>query len=292
MYEYLCQHPDIFMSANKEPRYFVEPECRPRFLGPLDEDRYNVTSIWRWGDYCNLFIGAENYKAAGEASPMYMASAKIPRNIKQKLGETKILIMLRNPIEIAFSAYIHQVRDGSESLNFKDALLAEKARIKKNWAWHWRYTSLGLVVPEVLAAYYKEFKSENIKIIFYDDFRRDNFGVMKDVFKFLGVDSEVALTRNRSNEGGVPKYPWLYKLVTRRSIVQKAVIKLTAPIIKALRMEAAVLSITQRVTAARISVFIDTEAHNELCDVFRNTVKEISGVTGVDLSHWLTKRTS
>lgn len=291
LYEYLCLHPDIFMSANKEPRYFVEPECRPNFMGPLDEDRYNATSVWRWTDYCNLFNDADRYKAVGEASPMYMTASSIPGNIKQQLGEVKIIIMLRNPIEVAYSAYIHQVRDGSENLSFKDALLAEKNRIDKNWAWHWRYASLGLVVPEVLAAYLKEFKRENIKIVFYDEFKKDNFGVVQDIFRFLEVEPSIALIHNRSNEGGVPRYPLLYKLITRRTFIQKVVVKLATPLLKLLRLEGAVLSITQRVTKARISVPIQVEVHNELCGVFQNTVKDISSITGVDLTHWLKKRT-
>jgi len=135
LYYYLKEHPEIYMSKLKEPHFFSK-ECKNLpFRGPKDESLGSTKYMnLTWEDYQNLFKGAITYKAVGEASADYLYYFKCSiKNIKKYLGNPKIIIILRNPIERAFSAYLHMLRDGREYLSFREALHMEEERKKNNW---------------------------------------------------------------------------------------------------------------------------------------------------------------
>ena len=117
LYSYLDQHPEIFMSAIKEPHFFADeirkehcdPELRRRmatdngslrdFLsGPMREKRFGGI-VSDWEDYLRLFANATDESALGEASVCYLWSRTAPGRIAEKIPNAKILVMLRDPAE-------------------------------------------------------------------------------------------------------------------------------------------------------------------------------------------------
>jgi hypothetical protein len=102
--------------------------------------------------------------------------------------EAKLIAILRNPIDRAYSAYLHLIRDSRETVtDFGEALRREQARIADRWEHIWHYKHMGLY-HEQLTRYYDAFDLDNIKVYLYHDFRTDPLGVLRDVFRFLGVD--------------------------------------------------------------------------------------------------------
>src|SRR5690606_29491924 len=139
-----------------------------------------------YNKYVDLFKDAVGYKVIGESSAdtLYFHEHTI-RTIKTYIGDPKILLVLRNPVKRAFSAYQHLVRDGRESLSFEEALKAEPDRIRDNWELIYHYRSV--------SKYYVPVKNftENfsrVKVILSDQLEKNTEATLRDVFEFLEVD--------------------------------------------------------------------------------------------------------
>src|SRR5262249_50339658 len=118
MYTYLGQHPDIFMSARKEPHFFGTDFSSPA----LDRDEQT---------YLALFTGARNETRAGEASVFYLCSRRAAKEIHAFSPSARIIIMLRNPVEMMYSLHSRHVLTGNEDINDFGTALAAAAERKR-----------------------------------------------------------------------------------------------------------------------------------------------------------------
>lgn len=153
-----------------------------------------------------LFRAAKNEKIVGEASAdyIYFHETVIPL-IKDISPDAKILILLRNPVDRAFSAYRHMLRDGRETLSFEEALERESERMSTNYEFIWYYKDVGLYERQV-RAYITAFGEHNVKVCLHDDLDENPGGVMRDIFRFLGVDENFTPDFSRRlNVSSVPK---------------------------------------------------------------------------------------
>ena len=144
LYYYLKQHPQIYMSPRKEPHFFEGMHWdfyRPgRMALP-------VTDL---ADYQALFEGVTDEKAIGEASASYLYSPKAPTLIKRSIPYARLIAILRNPADRAYSNFLHCVRAGRESIvDFAEALRVEEGRIKGNWGPLWHYKQKGFYYAQV-----------------------------------------------------------------------------------------------------------------------------------------------
>ena len=180
LHAYLNRHPDVFMSSFKEPHYFASFVLRPEFNNfyPIVRDRR---------EYQQLFHGSDGCRIVGEASPSYLYDEAAPARIKAAVPAAKILISLRNPVERAFSHYLHELREGRETRPFQDALDADAARTEKGWGISFQYVEQGLYADRV-ERYLSTFGPKNVHIILFEDFVRDTPGTMKNIAHFLDVD--------------------------------------------------------------------------------------------------------
>ena len=110
--------------------------------------------------------------ARGEASTHYLYVEKSPGRIKALIPDAKLIAVLRNPVDRAFSSYQHLVRDDLEPLDFGAALDAEPERIAEHYAYLYRYTDMGLY-SEQLDRYEKTFPESQLCVLLYDDLRSD-----------------------------------------------------------------------------------------------------------------------
>jgi len=211
LYWYLRSHPEIFMSSRKEPHYFSYTEETKNTAGPSD---YIKSAITDYSEYLHLFDKVTNQKAIGEASPTYIYVPGTAERIKMTIPAVKLIAILRNPADRAYSAYMHLIRDGKETINtFKEALDLEDERVNKNWGPIYHFTKSGFYY-EQLSRYYNMFPSENIKVIIYDDFVKEPLAVMHNLFDFLGVDSSfVPDMSTKPNVSGVPKNKTLQRIL-------------------------------------------------------------------------------
>jgi len=216
LYYYLKQHPEIFMSRIKEPRFIFAQFTRFPTKG-VGDGYSNVVQDFH--DYCLLFRESSGEKAIGEASPdnLYPYKDAIP-TIKRFLSDPKIIIMLRNPVERAFSAYMFLVRDRRESLSFEEALDQEDERIREGWAPIWFYRDAGFYYKPVKA--YSEGFSK-VKVCLFDDLQKDPSSLVRDIYRFLEVDPAfVPDTSTRYNVSGNPRSRMLNDFFIKRSRLQ------------------------------------------------------------------------
>lgn len=181
LHYYLSQHPDIFMGSVKEPHFFASDLDAPQYV--KSASRYEA-----------LFGGFSGEKCVGEASPLYLFSSMASRNIADYLPSSKVIIMLRNPIEVAYSLHSGLVANGRENIqSFEQALDAEKGRVAgiissksavpSSVVLYRQVVSFGEQIQRVFSS----FNRDQVHIIFYDDFRRDTQAEVSKVHAFLGV---------------------------------------------------------------------------------------------------------
>lgn len=133
IYNYLKQHPDIFMSPIKETHYFStdidSSKFRPDYAANLN---INIDSwldgdqkkeifhafVKDWDKYLKLFKNSGNQKAIGEVTNSYLYSKEAAKNIRSKFPEGKIIMILRNPVERAFSHFLMDLKSGLETGSF------------------------------------------------------------------------------------------------------------------------------------------------------------------------------
>jgi hypothetical protein len=211
LYNYLLQHPQIYLhEAVKETNFFVEPKsilgCGPRFCG----ERSYGTSLPK---YEKLFEDADplTHKAIGEICTTYLHfSSYCIDNIRKYLDDPKIVIILRNPVERAYSFYMHNVRDGDENLSFEEALTAEDERKKQNLWLSFRLKELGNYYDDV-KNYIDNFS--NVKILFYEDMKADMETFLTQLYDFLNVDKIQIDTKQKHNISGIPKFKWIHDFI-------------------------------------------------------------------------------
>jgi len=214
LYYYLNQHPEISFPQLKEPRYFSTIHLKLPQTGPSD-DTVDKKLIKSFEQYKDLYKNIEN-KMVGDASSEYLYHhTNSAKEIHKALGDIPIIVILRNPVERAFSAYNNLVRDDRESLDFEQAVEAEEVRKKQNWDMMWAYKSVGLYSEQV-----KTFKSifSNVKVLIFDEFAKDPSNILKDVFEFLKVNPNFEVdTSTRYSHSGKPKNKLLSKLSSRQN---------------------------------------------------------------------------
>ena len=211
---YLGQHPQIFISPEKEPRFFA-PEFYTKFTnGPVRKG--SIRPEMSIEEYEQLFEGITTEKAIGEASTEYIFLPEVPRRIKDTIPDVKLISILRDPSERAFSAYCYQMRDGVESLSFEEALKDEPRRARENWRPGWLYKQTGFYF-EQLSRYFNIFEPHQLKVYLYEELDQKPLRTLRDIFNFLEVDSDFVPDLSRKNVSALPKNLMVNRLLSNQS---------------------------------------------------------------------------
>ncbi len=288
LYHYLRGHPEVFMSPIKEPHFFYFEGETLDFRGPRDREVLGHFLVSDLEGYEALFAGASGERALGEASAMYLYSEKAVGRIEHHVPEAKLITVLRNPAERAYSSFLHMVRDGREPLSdFGRALEAEEGRIRSKWSPIWHYRSMGFY-HEQLSRYYEAFGPEQIGVYLYEDLESDPAGVLRDVYGFLGVDpSFTPDVSARYNVSGLPKSKGLHAahafLLKPNPI--KTVLKPLFP--KKLRRRLVEASLNALRNRNLVKPPFPEEVRRDLVEGYREDVLKLQGLIGRDLSAWL-----
>ncbi|HHP7229388.1 MAG TPA: sulfotransferase [Xenococcaceae cyanobacterium] len=278
LYSYLKQHPQIYMSPIKEPRFFALEGEKLDFRGPTQS--INQTSVTTLAEYHQLFQEVTTETAIGEASTVYLSSPKAPERIKHHLPDVKLIAILRDPSERAFSSYTHLVRDGYETLSFTEAIAAEAIRIEENWQPLWYYQKRGFYYQQ-LQRYLELFKPEQIKIYLYEDLAIDSAALIQDVTRFLGVDDTFTPDSTRKNVSGIPKNRLLQNLLTKKNPI-KSVLK---PLLPEPLRQSVLQSLTKSNLGAKPT--LSSEMRQKLIAIYREDILKLQDLIHRDLSQWL-----
>jgi hypothetical protein len=285
LFSYLGQHPDVFLSSTKEPNFFAFAGAEVAYEGPGDSI-INQASVTSLDEYKGLFRSAKRQSAIGEASTLYLYLPSAAPCIRREIPGVRLIAILRDPTERAYSSYLHMARDGREPLgSFEQALEQEDARVRANWEPLWHYTRLGFYYAQ-LKRYYDLFPAEQIAVCLYDDFTARPRQVVQHIFSFLGVDASFEPDMSvRHKVSGTPRSAALHAVLTRPNPA-KTLAKRLLP-----------SDVRGRLYAAMMRGNI-VEHREELCErtkqrlrqLYADDVQRLSSLIGRDLSVWLPER--
>jgi Sulfotransferase family len=280
----LDQHPQVFMSRKKEPGYFAWPEQKLEFINNgqlITQPRFLVNHI---DDYLKLFAEGKDKKIRGESSTTYLffyrqTIANIQR-IHPDWKNCKFVIVLRNPVDRAFSQYMHKLRDGAESLSFEEALQKEPERLTNNWHFDYQYRPRGFYFDAV-KAYLDAFPQ--VKIYLNEDLRNDHEEVVFSLEDFLGIEKMPLDFGDALNISGEPKMESLNKFLKKRNPVKTFLGKLLPENLRR-RTRLKLQSTVYKFNLEKKEMSEETRL--QLKKIFRDDISKLSELLHRDLSSW------
>ncbi len=287
LFQYLRQHPDVYMAV-KDARFFAFEGVAPESVrGPGDQDIVRRKTVRDIRDYRALFADVAGERAVGETSPIYLYVPEAAHRIKHYVPEARLIAVLRNPVERAYSAYLLLVHHGLEPLGFSDALEAEPSRIEDRWHPIWHYRSRGFYRPQ-LARYHELFQREQVGVYLYDDLEDDPVATTQRVFRFLEVDDTFVPDTSVKYDDvpNVPRSRAFERFLRRPSPLKTAL----EPFISSTRREAMRSRLQERNRTPPPPLPEDVRA--DLTEGYREDVLMLQELIGRDLSGWLDDRAS
>jgi hypothetical protein len=283
LWDGLSGHPQVFMPREPKEANFFALEGRPAaFRGPGDDRCLNCQAVTDPVRYRALFSGADGVPARGEASPLYLYHPEAPVRIRAQVPDVKLVVILRNPVDRAFSSFLHLVRDGREPIHdFPRALAEEPRRIAEGWEHLWHYTQMGFYARQ-LARYHEHFDAAQIRVYLYEDLCRDPDALTRDLCEFLGIDPEARAPLPRRNTTGhvtVNRSGLVRDLVYRDNALKAWAKSVLAP---GLVRRARNVLLAYNRTRPRLS----TAVRRRLTALFREDVERLEAMIGRDLGAW------
>lgn len=273
LYHYLEQHPDVYMSPIKEARYFAYEGKDHDFFKIRDFESYEA-----------LFDGVTSEKAIGEASPDYLFTKCSPERIKTTLPEAKLIVILRDPADRAYSHYLILVRNGIiRDVPF--ARIVESKPGSPDYEFRQVILESGYYNTQI-RRYLSLFPDERMKIVYYDDLRADAPSVMSEIYEYLGVDPNFSgATSQRHNASIVPKSAALHWTVERffkEDNLLKRAAKQVLPRERRLQIYQAFRSASLKAPEK-----LDRETRAKLIEIYRDEIVGLQQLVDRDLSKWL-----
>ncbi|MBN1597128.1 MAG: sulfotransferase [Bacteroidales bacterium] len=267
LYKYLYQHPDVFLSDIKEPSFFCE----------------SFQVIKNPVNYFELFNGTEDKKAVGEASHVYLSNPKTAELLKLLFPDAKFIVILRNPVERAYSLYKHMIYYGYEKVgSFQKALNIETERynsskFKNNcpqYFYNYMYFRSGLY-GEQLSRFFKFFDKSQFLIIPFKKLQYDSACVLNDIYSFLEISNKHNPDFKIYNqEKIIPKFPSLHYFIERKLY----------PFLKMTRLKFLYKIIKNVENSTFIkSSDLDRKIYNNLLRKYNNDLRLLYNLTGIKI---------
>lgn len=216
IYYNLKKHQQVFLPELKEPAFFANPPDPGESL--VDPDRRTPLD-----KYQRLYQGARGFDAIGDASPHYLSDDGSARRIYEVCPGARIIIMLRDPVVRAHSAFLMNLTRGSDSApTFEDALEKDKSRKKSSWFTAHRYVEAGLYYDQV-RRYLDVFGGTQVQIFLFDDLSTKPRELFSNVARHIGIDSAPFGTMDLSEGYNLYKVPrWMtgYRIGQRLGLGQ------------------------------------------------------------------------
>lgn len=277
LYSYLKKHPDIYLSDVKEPQYFCNDELYNRGL-----EFYLDT----------FFRGSKKYKARGEATPHYLYYEKSARRIAETFpgDNVGLIVILRDPVQRAYSLYWNMVNEGVEDLAFEDAIAAERRRMHDRGmdpagSIQYQYIDSGMYARQI-KMYQGYFDRRQIYIMFLQDMVGEPDRAISGVCEFIGVQGfSNSEAKKILNEAGRPRSRVLHNLIRNPYGLKRIAGKMLSERMK-YRLANAVLRMNWRPYKYPT---MNGETERRLREVFKEDVLELQEITGRDLTSWLPK---
>lgn len=173
---YLREHSEICMADKKEVHFF-------------DDEKQFSNGKPNYSKYHAFFSSKKSHKLLGEATPIYMYWNESPRRIWEYNPNMKIIVLLRNPIERAYSHWNMERSRNADNLSFWEAINNEKERCRKALPQQhkvYSYIDRGFYLDQ-LRRFWKYFPKDRVLIVKNEDLKQDPDETLNHVCEFLGV---------------------------------------------------------------------------------------------------------
>ena len=183
LYRYLQQHPGVFMPENKEPRFFCN---YPTASFEFGTKQFHPNIVTAPDEYLGLFRDAPPGAILGEASTDYLSCPGVAERLHAWNPDAKIIVMLRDPIDRAYSEYQHSIAASFQTLSFAESLREEKRRFAEGYDPIFAHVRRGLYADGV-KDFQQKFGRSNVKVILFEQFSSATQAVVQSVFEFLAL---------------------------------------------------------------------------------------------------------
>lgn len=282
------------MSPVKEPNFYAYQGGRPKRAYPpglpypewvvdspatasrVMEMRADSATFTTLSAYQRLWQDVQEPQR-GESSVLYLYLSHVAESILTISPDIKLIAVLRNPVDRAFSHYLMARRMGREPIeSFADAVYAEATRLQQGYDPFWHYLSFGFYFRQ-LKRYYELFDRSQVMIILNEELKQDVRSVCNQLFSFLRVDTSFQCGPvTEFGVGGAPRSRWLYDLGTKPSIVRTGVKRVLPK-----RFHSTVF---KHVVMYRPE--LGSDLRRQLASIYANDITKLERLIGKDLSRW------
>ena len=193
---YLMQHPQVFMPENLEPYYFARLDIPQNYKREIISDEKK---------YLSLFKNAKNCKAVGESSPVYLYCPHSALEIKNRFPNSKLIISLRNPIEIAYSEYFSLKFMGfDQNRSFDELLDSSEEQLTRN-EFHIDSLLEAGFYSKHIKRFQKIFSKNQIKIIIFEEYVKNTVPTINSILSFLDIKESITFDVTPKGAYKVPR---------------------------------------------------------------------------------------
>jgi len=286
LHEALATHPQLYAAPVKEPKHFLTADRRPdpaTHRGPGDAHSAREW-VWRRADYEGLFAAAPTQSLRFESTPFYLWSQASHPRIAARLPDVKLIAVIRDPVDRAFSNWTHLWADGLEpEPDFRTACRLEPQRIGAGWAPFWRYLDLGRYGQQ-FASLFQHVDPARVRVVRYRQLIDAPAETLDELCRFLGADTGVLDHLPPSNVGRWAPDGRLNAWLRRAMRHGAAAGARTHPRVWRVAQRP-LLAALQRGDVPRPR--LDPRTRAELVEVFRTDVVRLGELLGADYSDWL-----
>lgn len=295
LYQYLKQHPQIYLSALKEPAFFAFEGMKLDYSGgpfaqgvgnrPADslkwyQERVSV-AITSLEDYQALFEQATDEIAIGEASPGYMYFSRSAERIRDYIPDVKLIAILRQPADRAYSSMVHRAQFGLDpDADFSRILEKEDYTIDDEW-WGFNHEIRTGFYCKQLKRYFDRFDPSQIRVYLYEDLQTNALGLAHDLFEFLGVDPTFKPDISKKYlVSALPKNKLWHQLLTKPNPL-KGMVKNLLP--ESLRQPLGKNLIQKNLGKPPKP----QDVRQKLTEIYREDILQLQDLIGRDMTNWL-----
>jgi hypothetical protein len=281
----LAQHPQLYLSKVKEPKFFLTDGRPTRAAQRGPGDAHSAREwVWRRDAYERLFDAAGPDQLRGESTPFYLWSTDAHRRLHAAVPDAKLIAIVRDPVDRAYSNWTHLWCDGLEpEADFLTACDLEADRIRNGWAPFWRYLEMGRY-GEQLQHLYSVFDPSQVHVLRYRQLVDRPVETLDDICRFLGVDvNHLQAVREANVSTWVPDRP--VNTVLRRAIRAGAALGAYAPPELWRTAERPLRAALHR--GHRNRPPLDPAVRRQLTPRFADDIALLGGLTGTSYEDWL-----
>jgi len=264
------------------------PRQRNCVIFPIPEnlsEEYVHKGVTTLEEYQGHFLDVKSEKIIGEASPMYLYWPTTAERIKATLPDVKLLAILRNPVDRAYSSYMHAIRDWREPAgSFEAALEMEQERIDAGWGILWHYKNAGFYFQQ-LTRYYEIFEPDQIKVVLYDDLVSNPHDLIRDIFAFLDIDQTFEPDiSSHPNVSGFPKNPRFHEFMNQLFQKDNPIKRFS----RKLFPESFRRNVMEKMRGPNLEKRVmPRDVRTELVNTYYDDIKSLENLIQRDLSIWL-----